>query len=77
MCQLQNPNNMPKNMTAIAKLQFSNYVQIFVMAGEIHSYAMHKYVNMVAIRSIWFDFVKQVFSSLIKYEINLDKLGLS
>ena len=25
-------------MTAITKLQFSNYVQIFVAAGEIHSY---------------------------------------
>ena len=25
-------------MTAIAKLQFSNYMQIFVAAGEIHSY---------------------------------------
>ena len=26
-------------MTVIAKLQFSNYAQIFVAAGEIHSYA--------------------------------------
>ena len=25
-------------MVAISKLQFSNYVQIFVAAGEIHSY---------------------------------------
>ena len=44
----QHPNNVQNNvhevfitgwkMTAIAKLQFSNFVKIFVVAGEIHSY---------------------------------------
>ena len=40
------PNNMQKKfhivfITAIAKLQFSNYVQIFVVPVEIHSYVSH------------------------------------
>ena len=32
-------------MTAIAQLQCSNYVQIFVAAGEIHSYALATFVR--------------------------------
>ena len=46
-------------MVAISKLQFSNYVQIFVAAGGIHSYA---YIHCTCEQILDYKIILQMFS---------------